>query len=95
LFSVSGRANGGEVEERNGQGTVLYLQISVDDPVVVAVVDALEDLLDAVGGVGLAVKFPRDDVLEEFATGDPASGEQYVSNTWALPIAPRGDSSET
>lgn len=38
-----------------------------------AVMDALEDLLDTVRGVGLAVEFPRDNVLEELAAGDSES----------------------
>lgn len=39
------------------------------DAELVAVLHRLEDLLDALRSVGLRVKFARDDVFEEFATG--------------------------
>lgn len=38
------------------------------DPVVMAVMYALEDLLDAVRRVGLTVEFSRDYILEQLAT---------------------------
>ena len=46
---------------------IFRLQVSVDDAVHVAVVDALQDLLDAVRCVGLRVELARDDVLEQLA----------------------------
>ncbi len=56
---------------RGGDNEATDLKISVDDAVRVAVVDALEDLLDAVRGVGFAVELAGHDVLEEFAARDP------------------------
>ena len=41
----------------------------MDDPVGVAVLDALEDLLDAVGGVLLRVELPSNDVVKQLSTG--------------------------
>lgn len=46
---------------------VFRLQVSVDDAVHVAVVDTLQDLLDAVRRVRLGVELARDDVLKELA----------------------------
>jgi hypothetical protein len=40
------------------------------DPVGVTMLNALQDLLDAGRGVGLAVKFSSHNVLKEFAAGD-------------------------
>jgi len=52
-----------------GQEQVFRLEISVHHSVHVAVIDALQDLLDAVRRVGLGVELPGDNVLEEFAAG--------------------------
>ena len=41
----------------------------MDDAVHVTVVDALQDLLDAVRRVRLGVELPRHDVLEQLAPG--------------------------
>ena len=48
------------------------------DSVLVAVVDALQDLLDAVGGVGLGVELAGHDVLEQLATGDAEMREDII-----------------
>lgn len=49
-------------------------------PVLVTVVDALQDLLYAVGSVGLGVKLTGNNVLEELATGDSGRRMYYVVN---------------
>lgn len=41
--------------------------------------DTFQDLLDTVRGVGLAVEFPGDDVLEQFSAGDSVSVSFHVS----------------
>ena len=46
-----------------------YLEIPMDDTVGMAMIDGLQDLLDAVRGVGLGVELPGHDVLEQLATG--------------------------
>ena len=55
-----------------------YLKVPVHDPVLVAVVDALQDLLDAVGGVGLGVELAGNDVLEQLAAGDAEMREDII-----------------
>ena len=55
-----------------------YLKVPVHDPVLVAVVDALQDLLDAVGGVGLGVELAGHDVLEQLAAGDAEMREDII-----------------
>lgn len=50
-----------------------YFQISVHDSVMMAVVNAFQNLLNTVRGVGFAVEFPGDDVLEQFPAGDSVS----------------------
>ena len=47
-----------------------WFQVPVDNTIGMAMLDALQDLLDAFRGVGLAVELARDDVLEQFAAGD-------------------------
>ena len=61
------------------QKQIFRLQISVHDPVHVAVVDTLQDLLDAMGGVGLGVELPGDDVLEQLATRYAETREKLTS----------------
>lgn len=53
-----------------------YLEISVHDAVLVTMIDALQDLLDAVGSVRLAVEFSGHNVLEQLTARHPA----YVTN---------------
>ena len=50
-----------------------YLEIPVHDSILVAVVDALEDLLDAVRRVRLAVELARHNVLEQLAARHPGT----------------------
>ena len=50
-------------------GRLAYLKVSVDDPVHVTVVDAFQDLLDAVRGIRLRVELARHNVLEQLASG--------------------------
>lgn len=50
-----------------------YFQIPVHDSVMVAVVNAFQDLLNTMRGVGFAVEFPGDNVFEEFSAGDSVS----------------------
>ena len=57
-----------------------HLEISVNNPVLVAVVDALQDLLDAVGGVGLGVELAGNDVLEQFTSRHP----EKITNNCSL-----------
>lgn len=47
--------------------------------VMVAVVNAFQDLLNTVRGVRLAVEFPGDDVLEQFSAGDSVSVLRFNS----------------
>lgn len=49
----------------------VYLEISVNDSVLMAVVDALQDLLDAVRRIGFAVEFTGDNIFEQFTTSHP------------------------
>ena len=49
-----------------------HLEIPMHDSIVMAVMNALEDLLYTMGCVCLTVEFSGNDVLEEFATGDSA-----------------------
>lgn len=53
-------------------GAMTHLEIPVNDAVLVAVIDALQDLLDAVRRVRLAVELARHDVLEQLAARHPA-----------------------
>ena len=46
-----------------------YLKVSVDDPVHVTVVDAFQDLLNAVRRIRLRVELARHNVLEQLASG--------------------------
>ena len=52
------------------------LQISVHNPIIVAVVYAFQNLLDAVRCVSLAVEFSSNDILEEFAAGNSAGSHE-------------------
>lgn len=56
-----------------------YFQIPVHNSVMVAVVNAFQDLLNTVRGVGLAVEFPGDDVLEQLPAGDSVSVLRFNS----------------
>lgn len=56
-----------------------YFQIPMHNSVMVAVVNAFQDLLNTVRGVGLAVEFPGDDVLEQFSAGDSVSVLRFNS----------------
>ena len=47
-----------------------WFEISMNDTVVVAVLDTLQDLLDALGRVGLGVELPGHDVLKQLAACD-------------------------
>jgi hypothetical protein len=47
-----------------------WLDVPVYDAVVVAMLHTLQDLADALGGVGLGVELTRHDVLEQLAAGD-------------------------
>lgn len=47
-----------------------YLKISMHDIVHVTMVDRLENLLNAMGGIGLGIIFACHNVLEQFAAGD-------------------------
>ena len=54
-------------------------EVSLAHAVHVAVVDTLQDLLDAMGGVGLGVELPGDDVLEQLATRYAETREKLTS----------------
>lgn len=56
-----------------------YFQIPVHNSVMMAVVYTFQDLLNTVRGVGLAVEFPGDDVLEQFSAGDSVSVLRFNS----------------
>ena len=47
-----------------------YLQIPVDDPVLVTMIDAFQNLLYAVRGISFWVKFPGNNVFEKLPTGN-------------------------
>ena len=49
----------------------IHLEISVDHPIHVTVVDWLQDLLDAVTSVCLRVELPGHNILKQFASSDP------------------------
>jgi hypothetical protein len=51
----------------------------------VAVVNAFQDLLNTVRGVGLTVEFPGDDVLEQFPAGDSVSVLRFNSISCRAP----------
>lgn len=46
----------------------------------VAVIDRLQDLLDAMRGIGLGVKLSGHNVLEQFASGHPETQSQCVQD---------------
>lgn len=69
---------------------ITYFQVPVHDSVMVAVVDAFQDLLNTMGGIRLAVKFSRNDVLEKLSAGD---SEKKLRETSSFPIE-RTDSKE-
>ena len=48
-----------------------YLEVPVHDTVGMAVVDGLQDLLDAVRGVGFRVELPGHDVFEQLPARHP------------------------
>ena len=52
-----------------------WFQVPVDDTTGMAMLDALQDLLNASRRVGLAVELARDDVLEQLAAGDQVEDE--------------------
>ncbi len=65
-----------------------HLEIPVNDAVLVTMVDALQNLLDAVRRIGFAVEFAGNDVLEEFAarhTGEKSArkgkGKKIIIST--------------
>lgn len=60
------------------QEQILRLEVSVHDVVHVTVIDRLEDLLDAVGRVRLAVILASHDVLEQLAASDQVEYEIVV-----------------
>ena len=45
-----------------------HLEIPVDDTVLVAVIDALQDLLNTMRCVRLAVELARNNILKQFTT---------------------------
>ena len=53
-----------------------HLEISVYDPIHVTVVDRLQDLLDAVAGVGLGVELSGHDVLKQLPARHPVTESQ-------------------
>lgn len=58
---------------------ITYFQVPVHNSVMVAVVDAFQDLLNTMGGIRLAVKFSRNDVLEKLSAGDSEKKLRDVS----------------
>ena len=51
------------------------LEVPVDDTVGMAVVHGLQDLLDAVRGVGFRVELPGHDVFKQLPASHPDSGD--------------------
>lgn len=50
-----------------------YFKISMNDTILMAVVDRLEDLLNAMGGIGFRIELPGNNVFKEFSTSHPAN----------------------
>ena len=50
---------------------IWYLEVPVHDTVGMAVVDRLQDLLDAVRGVGFRVELPGHNVFKQFSSRHP------------------------
>ena len=48
-----------------------HLEVPVDDTVGMAVVHRLQDLLDAVGGIGFRVELSGNNVFEQFPASHP------------------------
>ena len=55
-----------------------HLEIPVYDAILVAVIDALQDLLDAVRRVGFAVELAGDNVFEQFASRHPGNAQLFT-----------------
>ena len=55
-----------------------HLEIPVHDAILVAVIDALQDLLDAVRRVGFAVELAGDNVFEQFASRHPGNAQLFT-----------------
>ena len=48
----------------------VYLEIPVDNSILMAMIDTLQDLLDAMRCVRFTVELPSDDIFEQFPTGN-------------------------
>jgi len=59
-------------------GGLSYLQVPMNDTIGMTMIDRLQDLLDAVRGVGLRVELPGHNVLKELATGHSATQRGQV-----------------
>lgn len=73
--------NVGPANTQHARPLFTYFQIPVHNSVMVAVVNAFQDLLNTVRGVGLAVEFPGDNILEQFSAGDSVSVLRFNSIT--------------
>lgn len=58
----------------------MHLEIPVNDAVLVTMVDALQNLLDAVRRIRFAVEFAGNDVLEEFAARHTGKSAEKKDN---------------
>ena len=56
---------------------IWYLEVPVHDTVGMAVVDRLQDLLDAVRGVSFRVELSSHNVFKKLTSRDPAKGRHY------------------
>lgn len=52
-----------------GNEIEFYLEIPVNDTILMAMIDTLQDLLDAMRRVRFTVELPGDDVFEQFPAG--------------------------
>ena len=75
------------VNQSENRRELTHLEVPVHDAVEVAVVDRLEDLLDAVRRVRLAVELPRHDVLEQLASGDTVGPREPSSARTTGPVS--------
>lgn len=57
----------------------VHLEISVNDPIHVTVVDRLQNLLDTVAGVCLRVELPGHNVLKQLAPRHPETDSQSAN----------------
>lgn len=81
--SNDGFTKSGEKNERavwSARQVFDYLEISVHDAVLVTMIDALQDLLDAVGSVRLAVEFSGHNVLEELTARHPVRDQSNIQS---------------